>query len=97
MGIIRRINSVDYDKSRPRQITEIIYDGWEARADHGAQDLAGRQWKQASCGKLTGVSQKNPPGPLNHAFCRIHIIALLPELIAASRGIETKVINRFLL
>jgi hypothetical protein len=94
VGIIRQIQSVAFDNSRPRRITSITYDGWEARGGPGAQSLVGRQWRKANCGP-TGVYQNNPPGPLNHAFCRIHLISLLSEQTASNRGIQTGYISAF--
>jgi hypothetical protein len=92
VGIIRHIHDVVYDGSR--RITSITYDGWEATGGLGARDRV-RQWRTANCGILTGAQKPNPPGPAMHAFCRIHIISLLPEQVAANRGVQTSVIPPF--
>jgi hypothetical protein len=93
VGIIRHIHDVAYDGSR--RITSITYDGWEATGRLGARDRVGRRWQTAICGTLTGACQpNNPPGPAMQAFCRIHIVSLLPEQVPANRGVQTTLISR---
>jgi hypothetical protein len=94
VGIIHKIGGLTYDSSR--HITSITYDGWEATGVHGASNVIGRNWRTTNnCGPVTGVHQANPPGPLLHVFCRIHIISLIPERIRANRASLTRIVSRY--
>jgi hypothetical protein len=92
VGIISRIRAIATDGSG--RITSVTYDGWEATTNQGAVAVTNRNWRTTNCGPLTGQCPANPAGNALHVFCAIHIIGLVPEREAASRGVVTRIVNR---